>query len=98
MLWQRSGEGWHGVTAAALRLLGGQRQAAAAIAERVLEGHRDAGDYWSAATHAEALLIAGRILEARRALEEAESRAGQDLSARATTRRQMRRYEAALGL
>lgn len=98
VLWQRSGQGWHGVNAAALRLLGGQRQAAAALAERVLEGLRDSGDYWSAATRAEALLIAGRILESRRALEEAEARAGHDLSARATTRRQMRREAAALGL
>lgn len=98
VLWRRGGGGWHGVNAAGLRLLGGDRQTAAAIAEQVLEGHRDAGDYWSAATEAEALLLAGRTMEARRALEEAEARAGHDLSARATTRRQMRREAAALGL
>lgn len=97
-LWRRSRDGWHGVNAAALELLGGHREAAVAIAERVLRDHRDAGDYWSAATKAEALLIAGRVLEARRALEEAEARAGTDLSARATTRRQLRREAAALGL
>jgi hypothetical protein len=97
-LWRSGGAGWHGVNAAALRLLGGERAAAAAIAERVLESHRDTGDYWSAATEAEALLIAGRIPDARRALEEAEARAGANLSARATTRRQMRREAAVLGL
>lgn len=97
-LWRRTGEGWHGVNAAALDLLGGHREAAAAIAERVLRDHRDGGDYWSAATEAEALLILGRVLEARRALEEAEARAGADLSARATTRRQLRREAVALGL
>lgn len=97
-LWQRTGEGWHGVNAAGLRLLGGAPAEAAAIADAVLAGYRDSGDYWSAATQAEALLVAGRISEARRALEEAEARAGHDLSARATTRRQMRREAVALGL
>jgi hypothetical protein len=98
VLWRIHGAGWHGVNAAALRLLGGDAMGAASIARQVLAGHRDDGDYWSAATEAEALLIAGRTLEARRALEEAETRAGADLSARATTRRQIRREAAALGL
>ena len=97
-LWRRGRAGWHGVNAAALELLGGHHAAAVAIAERVLRDHRDAGDYWSAATEAEALLIAGRPFEARRALEEAEARAGTDLSARATTRRQLRREAMVLGL
>lgn len=97
-LWRRGWEGWHGVNAAALHLLGGDRARAAAIAERVLRNHRDSGDYWSAATEAEALLLAGRELGARRALEEAEARAGADLSARATTRRQLRREAFALGV
>ncbi len=97
-LWRRSHDGWHGVNAAAMELFRGNRDAAAGIAERVLRDHRDAGDYWSAATEAEALLIAGRPFEAGRALEEAEARAGSDLSARATTRRQLRREAAVLGL
>ena len=96
-LWRRGGEGWHGVNAAGLHLMGGDRARASAIAEKVLRNHRDSGDYWSAATEAEALLLAGRELSARRALEEAEARAGADLSARATTRRQMRREALALG-
>ncbi len=98
VLWRIHGAGWHGVNAAALRLLAGDAGGAAQIARQVLQSHRDAGDYWSAATEAEALLIAGRVMEARRALEEAEARAGADISARATTRRQMRREAAALGL
>lgn len=98
VLWRRSGTGWHGVNAAALRLLAGQKDAAAAIAQEVLRTHRDSGDYWSAATRAEALLLAGQVHEARLALAEAEARAGKDLSVRATTRRQMRREATALGL
>lgn len=98
-LWRGpGGAGWHGVNAAGLRLLGGERAAAAAMAEAVLAEHRDEGDYWSAVTQAEALLVAGRFGEARLALQEAEQRAGHDLSARATTRRQMRREAIALGL
>ena len=97
-LWRRGGEGWHGVNAAGLHLMGGDRGRALAIAEKVLRNHRDSGDYWSAATEAEALLLAGRELGARRALEEAEARAGADLSARATTRRQLRREAIALGV
>ncbi|GGJ31305.1 tetratricopeptide repeat-containing protein [Neoroseomonas lacus] len=97
-LWRRGGAGWHGVNAAAMHLLGGDRPRAVAIAEDVLRGHRDAGDYWSAATEAEAQLLAGRELAARTALEEAEARAGSDLSARATTRRQLRREAIALGV
>jgi hypothetical protein len=97
-VWRRSGAGWHGVNAAAMHLMGGHRNRAAAIAEQVLRSHRDAGDYWSAATEAEALLLAGRELGARSALAEAEARAGTDLSARATTRRQLRREAFALGV
>ncbi|MFN6956513.1 MAG: tetratricopeptide repeat-containing protein, partial [Acetobacteraceae bacterium] len=96
-LWRSSRDGWHGVNAAAMELFRGNRDAATRIAERVLRDHRDAGDYWSAATEAEALLIAGRPFEARRSLEEAEARAGSDLSARATTRRQLRREARVLG-
>lgn len=97
-LWRRGGEGWHGVNAAGLLLIGGDRAGASAIAEAVLRQHRDTGDYWSAATLAEALLVAGQELSAQRALEEAEARAGADLSARATTRRQLRREAHALGV
>jgi hypothetical protein len=97
-LWRETGEGYHGVNAAALRLLAGDRAAAAERARAVLRRHRDdadGGDYWSAATAAEAALLAGDAERAVRLLEEAEARAGRDLAARATTRRQMR-WEARL--
>ncbi len=97
-LWQGSGLGWHGVNAAALALLSGRRGRAAEMARTVLADHRDSGDYWSAATEAEAWLIAGDAEASRRALEKAEARAGGDLAARATTRRQMRREARALGV
>lgn len=97
-LWEKSELGWHGVNAAALALLSGRRDRAARIAAALLGAHRDIGDYWSAATEAEALLIVGEIGAAQRALARAEQRAGGDLAARATTRRQMRRELAVLGL
>ncbi|MBR0652557.1 hypothetical protein GXW78_23070 [Roseomonas terrae] len=97
-LWRRGGAGWHGVNAAALHMMGGDNARSVTIAETVLRNHRDSGDYWSAATEAEALLLAGRDLAARRALDEAEARGGSDLSARATTRRQLRREATALGI
>lgn len=97
-LWQVSRLGWHGVNAAALALFAGRRERAAEIATMVLGEHRDAGDYWSAATEAEALLLSGAVEEAQRALERAEARAGGDFGARATTRRQLRRELRALGL
>lgn len=97
-LWETSELGWHGVNAAALALLAGRREKAAQIAGALLGAHRDIGDYWSAATEAEALLIVGETEAAQRALARAEQRAGGDLAARATTRRQMRREIRVLGL
>lgn len=97
-LWEETELGWHGVNAAALALLSGNRARAAEIAASLLGAHRDIGDYWSAATEAEALLLAGETEGARRALARAEQRAGGDLAARASTRRQMRLELRALGL
>jgi len=97
-IWLTSGQGWHGANAAALMLLRGDRRGAAQTARAVLATHSDEGDYWSAATEAEAALLAGELDLARHALERAEARAGSDLSIRATTRRQMRREAAALGI
>jgi len=97
-LWEASELPWHGVNAAALALLSGRGDRAKEIAAALLGTLRDVGDYWSAATEAEALLIVGETTAAERALLRAEQRAGGDLAARATTRRQMRLEIRALGL
>ena len=93
-LWHRHRDGWHGINAAAMALLAGDRAAAAAIAG-VVAALPDRGDYWSAATRAEAALLLGDAAAAAAWLRHADARAGADLSCRATTRRQLR-WEAAL--
>ena len=88
-LWQRYGGGWHGVNAAAMALLAGDSGRSRLIAEAVLS-LPDKGDYWSAATQAEAFVLLGQMDAAARWLVQAEQRAGTDLSCRATTRKQLR--------
>ncbi len=93
-LWERHGDGWYGVNAAAMALLAGHPDQARRLAEAV-RGLPDAGDYWSAATHGEAAFLMGDADAAGPWLATAEARAGADLSCRATTRRQLA-WEAAL--
>jgi hypothetical protein len=94
LLWRRHGNAWHGVNAAAMQLLAGELAACRAIA-RSVGGLEDLGDYWSAATLAEATLLLGDAEAAADWLGAAEARAGTDTACRATTRRQLR-WEAAL--
>ncbi|MCK8783512.1 hypothetical protein M0638_03835 [Roseomonas sp. NAR14] len=96
-LWRRTGDGYHGINAAALSLLGGDAAAAAALARAVLAAHRDDGSYWSLATEAEAQLLAGEPLRALRLLERAAALPDADMRKRASTRRQIRRELGALG-
>ncbi len=95
-LFQVSGLAWHGVNAAAMALLGrGAEAAAARIA--AIGRIADAGDYWGAATIAEAALLGGDEASLMHWLAVAEARAGEDLAMRATTRRQLRWELALLG-
>lgn len=95
-LWRRSGEPWPGINAAAMALLSARPRLARRMA-RSLRSLPDRGDYWSAATAAEAALLAGDPEAAALCLARAEARAGADLRARATTRRQLRWETALLG-
>jgi len=88
-----SGTSYHLVNAATLALLADDRPAAEERARRVL-GKLDAGDtgpetpYYLGATRAEALLLLGRIDEAKAALEDARRLAPEAWEDHATTLRQ----------
>ena len=87
-LWQRDQSGWYGINAAAMALLAGNRAEAHSFAAAV-RALPDTGDYWSAATQAEAALLEGDAAAAAIWLTQAEARAGNDLSCRASTRLQL---------
>lgn len=88
-LFRETNDGWHGINAAAMLLLAGRPAASARLAGLVA-ALPDQGDYWSAATQAEAALLTGDTDGTVRALETARARAGGDLAVRAATLRQMR--------
>ncbi len=97
-VWQRApSAGYPAINAASMSLLAGDRDRARNIARHVRETQPDSGDYWAVATLAEACLLLGDVDGARRFLEQAEARAGNDFASRATTRRQLRLLAAALG-
>lgn len=96
-IWKAHGRGYHGINAAALWLLEGDAPAAAALAREVARTYRDAGDFWSAATLAEALLLAGDETGMAHALMEADARPDGDAAMRSSTRRQLRRSLRAMG-
>jgi len=87
-LWERHGDGWYGVNAAAMALLAGDPGRARDLAAAV-RALADSQDYWSAATQGEAAFLLGDTDAAGRWLARAEARAGRDLSCRATTHRQL---------
>lgn len=90
-VFRRDNHYFPGINVATLRLLSGNRAAAAEIAEDVLRLCAATADdpYYVAATEAEALLVLNREADARQALTKA-GRLTDDLAARATTRRQLR--------
>ncbi|MCW5749407.1 MAG: hypothetical protein KIT36_24670, partial [Alphaproteobacteria bacterium] len=85
------------INAASMTLLAGDRERARAIARSVRDQPVDDGSYWAMATMAEACLVLSDDHAARRFLERAEARAGDDFAARATTRRQLRLVAHAVG-
>lgn len=97
-VWRELRLGYHGVNAATLTLLLGDAEGAAQLARDVAAAHQDRGDYWSAATLAEALLVAGETMRAFATLAIAAARPDGDAAMRATTRRQLRRILVALGI
>lgn len=99
-IYRRGGGYYPGINVATLRLLAGEQSIADTVAREVLGQCATAGDgeaYYARATEAEALLILGRIEEARAALDTA-ARLSNDLAARATTRRQLRLICTAKGI
>lgn len=88
-VFRESGDSFPGVNAATLALLSGREEEAKAIAAAVL---RDAAptDFYGAVTRAEALLVLGRVDEAREALAADPIRSSADHGARSTARRQLR--------
>jgi class 3 adenylate cyclase len=101
-IYRRSKDYYPGVNVASLRLLAGQTAAAETIAGEVLAlcqsttGNAE-DDYYQPASEAEAALVLGDTATARLALERA-AKAGNDLAARAATRRQLRMICAARGI
>jgi tetratricopeptide (TPR) repeat protein len=91
-VFSRTGGYYPAVNAGTLSLLAGDRDAARTLAAQALElvGRDDRGNYYAAATEAEALLLLGDEVAAAAALERAALAAEGDHGALATTRRQLR--------
>ena len=93
-VYHRGGGYYPGINVATLRLLAGELPAAERVAREVLALCNSPGEtteeaYYRAATEAEAALVLGDAGMAREALIRA-ARCGNDLAARAATRRQLR--------
>lgn len=103
-VYSRTGGYFPGINTATLRLIAGARNEAAEIAWKLLADLETlpavAGveAYYRAATAAEAHLILSRVDASRTALRCAVAAYGDDLGARATTRKQLRRICEALDL
>ena len=91
-IFDRDGGYYPGVNAATMTLVAGDAQAARALASSVLEELSRAEDrsYYAIVSEAEALLLLGRVGEARAALESAAALNDDDFGALSTTRRQLR--------
>lgn len=91
-IYEESGDPYPGINAASLALLVGEEEQARTLAEALLDARsvREPFDYYCAATRAEALLILGRLEEARAAAALSLTLPGGDVSARAGTMHQLR--------
>ncbi|HYJ51880.1 MAG TPA: adenylate/guanylate cyclase domain-containing protein [Allosphingosinicella sp.] len=99
-IYLESGDSFPGINAATLALLAGRRAEAERLARALLADPTVAepGDYYCAATRAEALLLLGRTDEVIAALGGAEVAASADFGGRSSTIRQLGRVAAHLGL
>ena len=100
LLYRASGDSFPGINAATLALLAGDEGQARALAAALLgdPAVAAAGDYYKAATRAEALLILGRDAEVTEALAAGPIRTSADHGARSTTMRQLAMIAAHRGL
>ncbi len=100
-IFQRTRDYYPGINAATLSLIAGDAAKSRSLAREVMEACSAAltqGDsYYIAATQAEAALLLGDLDTAGAALTRAAASHGNDFSAVATTRRQLRRVCEALG-
>ncbi len=103
-VYERTKTYFPGINTATMRLIAGERDVAGDIAARLiaeieaLPGAAGVEAYYRAATVAEARLILGETEAARVALAAAVAAHGDDLGARATTRKQLRHICRALNL
>jgi DNA-binding SARP family transcriptional activator len=82
-------EPYHGVNAATMWLLAGDKQKAQALAKKVLD-ELSGSDYWALATEAEAALLLGDLERTGEALVAAATAGPELLSQRATTLKQLK--------
>jgi class 3 adenylate cyclase len=89
-----------GINAATLALLAGREADSRRLAKELLVDPEvaDPGDYYKAATKAEALLLLGRTEEVTKALDDEIVRVTTDLGGRSSTLRQLRMIAAHLGM
>ncbi|HEV2817701.1 MAG TPA: adenylate/guanylate cyclase domain-containing protein [Allosphingosinicella sp.] len=99
-IYRESGDPFPGINAATLALLAGHEEQARALARALLEDPAvaAAGDYYKAATRAEALLLLGRTDEVTATLAGPAVRGSADLGGRSSTLRQLAMVAAHLGL
>jgi class 3 adenylate cyclase len=99
-IYLESGDSFPGINAATLALLAGEEAQARRLAEALLDDPQvaAAGDYYLAATKAEALLILGRTGEIEAVLRSPAVAESGDHGARSTTRRQLAMIARFLGL
>ena len=99
-IYRDSGDSFPGINAATLALLAGDAAQARALAAALLDDPAvaAAGDYYKAATRAEALLLLGRTDEVTDTLASEAIRASGDYGGRSSTLRQLNMIAAQLGM
>ena len=99
-IYRESGDSFPGINAATLALLAGDAAEARTLAEALLADPAVAagGDYYKAATRAEALLLLGRTDEVTETLGQDAIRGSPDLGGRSSTLRQLNMVAAFLGM
>ena len=99
-IYRESGDSFPGINAATLAMLAGDEAEARTLAEALLADPAVAagGDYYMAATRAEALLLLGRTEEVTQTLGQEAIRRSADLGGRSSTLRQLAMVAAFLGM
>ena len=98
-IFRETGDYFPGINAASLLVLAGDRKSGEALARDILAGPALASpsNYYEHATVGEALVVLGRLADARAAFEEAARAPDSDYGSLSTTRQQVARLARALG-